>query len=74
MPKVVNISTITTLDVDSDNILEQAKGKLSDVLVIGYETDGSLYIASSTSDIAISNIMLDLCKTELLEMLKKQSD
>lgn len=32
---------------DPDNVLEQSVGQLQDVLILGYDKDGSLYAASS---------------------------
>ena len=70
MSNIINIDTITTQDIPVKKILMEAakRPELDEVLVIGYDVDGSLYIASSTSDISITNLMLDKCKTELLRM------
>jgi len=63
--KLVNnvfpLGAFTKLHVDVDNVLEGAKGKLSDVLVIGHEGD-SIYFASSTSDTAELNLLVDKFK------------
>ena len=45
---VVTLPCITKLDLRPDKVLEEAKGKTSDgVVVIGYTEDGELYFASS---------------------------
>jgi uncharacterized ParB-like nuclease family protein len=37
----------TRLDIDPDKVLTAAVGKLNDVVIVGYEADGSFYFAST---------------------------
>jgi hypothetical protein len=39
----------TRLDIDPDKVLTGAVGKLSEVVIVGYESDGSLYFARSNT-------------------------
>ena len=40
----------TRLDLDPDTVLTAAVGKLNEVVIAGYESDGSFYFASSQAD------------------------
>jgi hypothetical protein len=40
----------TRLDIDPDKVLTGAVGKLSEVVIVGYESDGSLYFASTRAN------------------------
>jgi len=40
----------TRLDLDPDTILAAAAGKLKEVVIVGYEEDGSFYFASTKAD------------------------
>lgn len=66
MSKVIPFTGITKLDMPPDHILEQAKGKLEGVVVMGYREDGEEYFASSYADGGTVNWLLDRCKTKLL--------
>ena len=66
MDNVVDLSLVTTVDIDPDDVLEAAKGKLTDVFIIGWSED-ELYIDSSTSSLGDLNIVLDIAKQRLLE-------
>jgi hypothetical protein len=63
---IVELNLVTTVDIDPDDVLEGAKGKLTDVFIIGWEND-ELYLASSTSSVGDLNIVLDIAKQRLLE-------
>lgn len=58
---------ITTLDLPPDRILEQAKGKLQGVMVIGFDKDGEFYGASSYADGGNAMWLIEVCKKRLLE-------
>ncbi len=47
---ITNFPGITYLDIPPDRILDQAKGQLESVVVIGYTKDGEEYFASSVAD------------------------
>ena len=44
---VVILDCVTNLPIPPDRVLESAIGQVSEVVVIGYDHDGELYIASS---------------------------
>lgn len=51
MGEIVDFTGTTTLEIHPDKILEAAVGHLSQVLVIGFDHNGGLYRASSTSEV-----------------------
>jgi hypothetical protein len=40
----------TYADIDPDKVLTSAVGKLSEVVIVGYESDGSFYFASTQAN------------------------
>jgi len=48
--KVVPLGCITRLDLPPDRVLEQSIGKLEGVVVIGFDTEGKTYFASTYAD------------------------
>ena len=40
----------TRLDLDPDTVLQGAIGKLKELVVVGYEADGSFYFASTRAN------------------------
>lgn len=50
--KIVRFRGITKLDIDPNQVLAEAQGKLKGVVVIGFEqdADGTFYFASSYGD------------------------
>ena len=74
MGKVVDFTGTTLHDLDPDKVLNAAEGKLSYVLLIGYdkETD-ELYIASNTSSGPEALWAMEQCKLELYN-LKRRDD
>ena len=57
---------VTSLDLPPDRILESAIGKLTGVMVIGYEKDGSLWAASSYADGGDALWLLESAKQALM--------
>ena len=52
---VVEFDGPTRLDMPADKVLDGAKGKdLENLLVIGWTQDGELYLAASSSDAAMA--------------------
>ena len=47
---VVDWCGITRLDLDPDRVIDAAKGKLTDVVILGHDIDGEEYFASSQAD------------------------
>lgn len=68
MGDVVNLECVTRLDLPPDRILASALGKLQSVLVIGYDTEGVEYFASSLADGAEALWLLERSKKKLLEI------
>lgn len=58
---------ITKLDLPPDRILDQAKGKLQGVMVIGFDHEGEFYGASSYADGGNAIWLLEICKKKILE-------
>ena len=65
---VITFSGITKLDMPPDRILEDAKGRLDSVVVIGYDTDGDEFFASSIADGADTLWLLERLKMKLLRI------
>jgi hypothetical protein len=62
-----DFSGITRLDLDPDRVLEQAKGQLGGVVVLGFDHDGQFYGASSYADGGAVMWLLEACKHQLLQ-------
>ena len=71
MGKVVNFTGITKLDLPPDRILDQAKGELDGVVIIGYDKDGNEYFASSYADGGTVLWLMERCKTKLLHVIEE---
>jgi len=65
---VIPLGNVTRLDLPPDRILEKAIGNMEGVVVIGYDTDGELYFASSYADGGTVMWLLEKCKKALLEV------
>jgi hypothetical protein len=65
--KVIPFTGITRLDLDPDDILDQSKGKLEGVVILGFLADGSnTYFASSYADGGTVLWLLEKLKLQLL--------
>lgn len=64
--EIIVLDVPTTLDLPPDRVLEAAKGKLENVMLVGFTPEGELYIAASMSDRAEMNWLADKLKMELL--------
>lgn len=70
MDNVVQLDCQTTQDIDADQVLSSAlEESLEDVVVLGHDKDGQIYLSSSLGNIAEVNLMLDLAKAEILLIL-----
>ena len=49
MGEISYLHNTTSLDIPPDRVLESAIGNLTECLVIGWDNDGQLYLASSTT-------------------------
>jgi hypothetical protein len=61
------LNTLTYLDIPADRVLEAAVGKLKTAVVIGYDKDDSVYIASSTGNKATIHYLAALAQKATLE-------
>ena len=70
MGEVVNLGGVTRLNLPTDRILEESKGRCSSngVLVMGYDDDGSFFFKSSIADGGEVLWLLELAKKRLMEV------
>ena len=58
---------VTTLDIPAETVLDAAsRRQLVDVMVLGYEADGTEYLASSTGDLGTILVLLERAKAKAL--------
>jgi hypothetical protein len=65
--KVVPIGCITYLPIPVDTVLDAAKVKLDDVVLIGWDKKGVLYFASTLADCQQVLWLMEKAKTVLLD-------
>lgn len=68
MSNVIQWRGITRLDLEPDVVLENTKGKLEGLIIIGYDKDGQEYFASSYADGGDVLWLLERMKLRLLNM------
>jgi hypothetical protein len=68
MSNVIQFRGITKLDLDPDVVLENNKGKLEGLVIIGYDKEGEEYFASTYADGGAVLWLIERCKKMLLEM------
>ena len=66
MSNVILFNGITKLDLDPDMVLENTKGKLKGVILIGYDKGGEEYFASTYADGGDVLWLLERMKLRLL--------
>ena len=66
--KIIDFTGITSLDLDPERVLAKAQGQLQSVVVIGYDQDGDLYVATSYADGGDMLWALEQAKRKLLEI------
>ena len=64
---IIDFNGITTQDIDSDKVISSALGKLDFVFIIGYDKNGELYLASSSSDLTKNLWVLEKAKKDILD-------
>ena len=69
MGKIIPIGGITKLDMPADKILEQAKGELEGVVLIGFDKNGEVYAASSYADGGNVLWLLEVCKQKMFDSI-----
>lgn len=65
MGKVISLGCVTRLDLPVDRVLESAKSKMANVVLLGWDNDGELYFASTFADGGEVLWLLELCKLKL---------
>jgi len=68
MSNVIPFGGITRLDLPPDQILEKAIGQLQGVVIMGWDTDGKEYFASSYGDGGTVIWLAERMKKMLLEV------
>jgi len=71
---VVQFPGVTLHDLDPDDILEAAKGKLSRVLILGYTTDEEEFLAASFADGPTAIWLMERLKLQLLDIVDADDD
>jgi hypothetical protein len=67
MSNVITLPTVTKLDISPASVLDGAKdADLDTVLVIGFDSQGNIYAASSTGDTAENVLLVEMFKHKLL--------
>jgi hypothetical protein len=72
MSNVIPFNGITKLDLDPDMVLENTKGRLEGVIIIGYDHMGVEYFASSYADGGDVLWLLERMKMRLLNVEVEQ--
>lgn len=67
MADIIDWSGLTTCEIDPDAVLRAACGMLKTAIVIGYQHDGSLYLAGSNADFADMLWLMEQAKAFALE-------
>jgi hypothetical protein len=71
MNNVTYLSVETTLPIPVERILEMAKEKVDEVVVVGYVKDShDLYCASSTADLGVVLVLLERAKALIMRRLE----
>ncbi len=66
---VVDLDVVTRLDIPAERVLRKAlEADMQSVVVIGYDSDGEEYFASSLSDGGDALWLIERCKLKLLSV------
>ena len=68
MGEIVSFRGITRFDLDPDQVLENNKGDLKHVVILGYDKDDKFVFASSMADGGDVVWMLELAKLKLYKI------
>ena len=66
MGDVIPLGGVTKLDIPADRVLDEAKGKLDKVIIVGIDKEDYHYFASSVADGGSALWLLECCKKALL--------
>jgi len=64
--RVIPLGMVTRLDLPVERVLEQAKGQMDHVVLMGWDKEGELYFASTFADGGEVMWLLEACKARLL--------
>ena len=67
MSNVEQLDVVTLVDIEPDQVLNGAMGKLDHVIIIGVEDNGEKYFASSSGDQAENLWLIEKFKQFLLD-------
>lgn len=67
MSKILPFNGKTIVPLDPDHVLECAKGKIQDLIIIGREPNGEYYFASSFCSISEHLLLLERFKQAILK-------
>ena len=67
MNNVIPIGGVTSLEIPVDQVLEEAKGKMRTVILVGWDKDGDMYFASTSANGPEVLWLLEQCKLALLD-------
>jgi len=70
--RLVPASDETTADTDPDKMLEAAVGNLQEALLVGTDSEGMFYLASSTGSAADMLLFLEVAKKKVLELVSPE--
>ena len=66
--EIVTLNCETVLPIEPDRVLTAAQAAgLSDVLVVGRDAEGELYVAASAPDAGALLVMLEAAKRQVLD-------
>lgn len=71
---VVQFPGQTTQDIDPDEVLTAAQGKLENVLILGETPEGDFYMASSTSDMPLYMLYCERLRYEIMRLWAGPAD
>lgn len=66
---VTLLETTTTQPIPVARVLDFTPDDLTEVMVLGYEVDGSFYVASSETDVAGLLLLVERARKRLMEYL-----
>lgn len=67
MGDVIEGRFVTKADISPDSMLEAAIGQLDEVIIVGTDKNGDLYLATSDGSIPNAMFLLKLAEVRLLE-------
>ena len=68
-----NVRVDSNKDIPPDQVLEQAKGRLKEVVVLGWAEDGSAFAASSSGQFAEVMLTIRMLEKFLIDSLVDDS-